>query len=497
MYRSWIPSATGRVSFSQIGEPNGSKSRKTVTHDDGLERHFFTYERRDSHDTWLSGMRAFLLERWLRKEDSRVRFAAIGRSYPTMHKGIADERGSLEGYIIFIEESSKQIAQFNSNLLELAKAYKEYKQKHPNTSGWLDKKVSADDNDQFNKRTREIVETLRGLARFSCAYKLLRDGTFTIMQPELRIERGLGNDHPTDDEIEASLRASASQAFIYFKNISHIHNHHDDGADSILGIYNLYDPAKLNLRKDEIRFVYGLAPEEEASEDDIGWRREVIYAINRKVGELESASSQEQLNAALGMLYYANTFEKVSRNKVVSRNKFWPEYQYDQQRGSITSSLNEVNAKASSTLDKNNFLLLIFGTIVGIFLSYASLLELTGIKISDFGDANEQKQLFQEAKTLVDPLLVWAATELLSKARYAFPASLLFIFWLAYRRYPNRIPYWIAPQNSYRRRFLHWIYRIGVSFLPKFILVIVLFVVMIVLILIAFIGIPLLRNMLI
>jgi|GEM_PF-4099698 len=303
MITSWIPNAFGRVSFSQIGSPNGSDKRAAANFSDGRFRYVIVRECRHTRDSILSQFRLYWLDRKVNGQSNKFNFVLLARSQHEAFSRQNELRGSIFINDLFqenyssIEDAVRGRWSTFHNSEEHAKQANDWEQ--------------AFDQIQQNVHDIEFVElksTLTEKSYLSIDFTLDRHGRVDFKIATHNIDRNLQN---SEENIKNSIIKGVFHAYLFLKDISHQHTHHSPRSDSILDVYLTYRFEELELLCIAEGQRYRLQPKAEAQINDVNWREEVLYSLHRKASSLQMKSDSENLSIARGIIKYASVFSAL------------------------------------------------------------------------------------------------------------------------------------------------------------------------------------------
>jgi hypothetical protein len=172
---------------------------------------------------------------------------------------------------------------------------------------------------------------------------------------ELRISGSLDYYHGSLEEKIRGRRIAARHAYYFIKDCAHHHHHHHPTDDQLLPLVRLSDA--------------GLS-------EDAHWRREVLWALTRVIGQFRRASGNVRRRQALGVIAYAEAFQmtlaRVRRRSTAETHIFddsLASFRFEQQQASI-----EVAKEVDNWQRQSRFSLLALS-----LASLISLLSLWGV----------------------------------------------------------------------------------------------------------------------
>ena len=267
-FRSWIPTVTGKLSFTIIGKTSWPRPCVHLNLIENQHRGIFLQERfchdflspfvglSDRQKDWLFG--------WTLSGRKKP---LIGRHFfwCTVDKGLVDEQGKLASFsgTVFIVPATKNGVQAYKKLRKRILAAK----KQP-------RKISDHiDNAKTNFREESLIE---------CSFSLSRSGEFQINGIETRSVKGFGK-----IENKEIIDRYCALAFSFLRDITHNHQHHDGENDLIVRLHE-YDPEKPNE-----------------------WKDQVYFDLFRRVIAFKRIRSPFHITNATGILAYVRAFKEL------------------------------------------------------------------------------------------------------------------------------------------------------------------------------------------
>ena len=289
-YAAWVPTITGHLSFSLIGEHLvGCATANAEDSNAPGARRVALATTRTTRDLPFTGWPVTWLLPWI-----RARYLLVAKSGPairpallkddagkTIAQTISDSYGVLRGRVICIphhEQPSgeKSAADFYSKARYLIEAFNDITPK--GTPGEIDAllKLLDAELDQAEQS---------GVCCLAAEFQLHRTGEFRLSLPLVlpqafnRAARG-----ETPNRFADLL---AHQFYYFVKEAAHRHYHHDPALDNLL-------PLKRS-----------------STADDESWRRETLWSLARNVLEVRRRDHLTDYKSAFGMLAYADAFQAL------------------------------------------------------------------------------------------------------------------------------------------------------------------------------------------
>jgi hypothetical protein len=353
-YAGWIPNVSGQISFSIIG--SGSHVEGVSSYNDMLDdvrRIIVVHQKRYSKDfpftpEWYlkrkrpnSGIDYFLFAETV-SADIPIIARETGNAMATVDHA-ENAQGALSGSIFLMLYQGQSIKRTKSDTLA-----DEVRQLIANWQGLTPTEVQAAIRKKLASEDTVELNILR--ANFA----LFRTG-------ELRIWFGatFGTRIKNDDEFARLRPQFAKQAFYFIKDIVHRHYHHDAESDQFVA---LTDIKQENLSHED---------------GEVAWRRNTLWGLARVIMQYRRAGRWHQLNKAVGVLAYAEAFQRgfaqVIRSKIYGKI-FEPidrihRYDFAQLRASIAASVEENQFRRTAAWQG---LTLALATIFSLFALWAS-----------------------------------------------------------------------------------------------------------------------------
>jgi hypothetical protein len=330
-YAAWIPTTTGHLSFSNVGLGrerffSGIFGRNSLDIDKGSsvgeETAICAFQYRPNRDIalplrWLGTCRqilglnvCFRLRRWLPTHtNSPFLLIASAAEAQTPYvipasgdqdgivKTRLDTRGAVEGRVLFVRMGVGP-KQFLQDWMAMWTLTRSIRTNEFTVSDCVSLKKSIEDHFKSARNFGEVN------------FVLYRTG-------EIRF-RSQG----VNEINESAIR----QAYYFVKDCAHVHHHHQTADDQHLPVCSVTD------------------------DDDKTWRRRVLWSLARVAGQYRREKSLVRRRQALGVLSYADSFQKtlaqIYRKAGEETFTYMPDfatYDFSHQRASIAAA-NEAEA---------------------------------------------------------------------------------------------------------------------------------------------------------
>ena len=315
LFKSWVPTVSLRLSFSEIGSTDYPKKCKTVNVYSGSERYVAIHQTRFLSDIPGFGLR-FIQESIARTQGWTGFFHFTLVAITSVHNGMNLEK--LKGKIFLSSKSqSSQGRIFKQNASALEAGLTTY----PNA---------------FTNLQRDMLTS----SEVSADFELVRSGEFAVF-----------NIKSLHSDLKEKEKWIANQIFYFVKDIAHKHQHHSPSSDTLISVHP-------------------------ADADDVTWRREVLYGLFRKVIQYKREVSQDKLFKSLGLLAYSRAFKRycdqLIEQKVLHIGPYtnFPTWQDSELESSIRSAEALSNWRISKSIKHSdtirNWSIWFFGIVIAL-----------------------------------------------------------------------------------------------------------------------------------
>jgi hypothetical protein len=282
-FRAWLPTVTGRLSFSVFGQTSHPTKAISANVADEDFRYLCITQMRDTGD-------GIIPEAGLTHEFHFVLIAC------TVDIGL-DKQTRLSGRAYIFSQSDWKN---NKNTIEAFQHhldnFRDVRHKNPDNSLLT----------FVGQRWDQIITDLNQHSIFHVGVEISRTGTTSLSYDSALITSATA---PNLTEKRNLPRALSAQIFYFLKDIGHHHQHHDRHTDTITDLHPVYDKP----------------------ESDLKWRADTLYSMYRKVIEYKRQPESLNFNDCLGLLAYSETFRKISMKelKLSKMHKNLPSYYYE------------------------------------------------------------------------------------------------------------------------------------------------------------------------
>ena len=377
-FAGWIPTITGRLSFSRFGE--AATGRSVVANLSTTPTNWiFGIQRRVSRDgpfwPWLNET---LLKRFpntdyvlfLRVSDGMLPYpkASCGDADVTEADMVLrpDDRSELAGRVYFVNGHNrvfKQMVQKGIDDVRDLAASSQYDVGNavPASGGYFERALA---------RTSEIWESLAAAARsgeevpnFGWAEVLIRrTGECRIhVAPQAlftteRIIEAQGADNAVAaweaaaDEVALEAESVAEQCFCMLRDLAHKHYHHNEAADLLTTVHTW------------------------AEAEDVKWRRETQYGLLRMAISVRRDGRADNFRQTLGLIAYADAFQKhmcswfMADHRDIKKSLLRFDYDFTSLKTSVEASLKAREIKDTNLRARLFFVFATCVTTVGLLL---------------------------------------------------------------------------------------------------------------------------------
>lgn len=287
-YAGWVPNVGSHLSFSMIGEGKGpSIARFSQAFDGRVGRFVTALQDRPTDDflvppSWIRWRRPSIAQQWLMVGSTVPVHVAAGAELnaDSPSPGELDEQGMLTGTVHVVVhqcDPCKGTIQ-RWGLEEIRTLLQSAHRRFMGSQEFTDREL-----DDLRNEVERIV-LWRAEASRSISFALMRTGELRLWYEDA---------HPVDAGEAQRRRTVARQAYFFLKDVVHHHTHHDSSSDQITPL------VQVNASEPERR-----------SSGERKWRRETAWSLSRTVEALLRTGNLDDKRQALGILAYADAFQK-------------------------------------------------------------------------------------------------------------------------------------------------------------------------------------------
>lgn len=379
MYSGWIPTVSGRLSFSIIGHANHPTPAITSNVTNGKTRYILSYQRRFLLDPLISTF-SKVIPILLRREGV-FWCVCVAQCPDSSGQYVSDLEGTL--YIFHGKKNWRGAVEKNvkhlQNILD---------NQFRNTKG---------SNEEVIKRFELLTSFLKTTSSYYCKFTLRRNGVTRLFPPQVNEIRAGA---PTGHDNENTRKAICSQLFYFLKDITHEHQHHNPNTDTLIGIY--------------------------PTDDDLAWRVSTLRILYRRIIQFKRTKISKIFYLSLGLLTYVKSFCTISDDE---GKKVPVEWNIDALTESIQIAKQKHEAEIDETRNSNGFVITFLLSIAGVVISISGLLSLAKIDL-------------QLDETLVNKFLISITILALTQPLTVIAVMMLLAYILAIRfRYIDLLDY--------------------------------------------------------
>jgi hypothetical protein len=330
-FRGWIPTVSGRLSFSVFGNTTFPSATTRANIADPDHRFFLAYQRHDLSDAIIpfiaghNGRCVLLVLAHTEDDAAGTQFYLQGRAF------------------IFFD-----LKRWESILSGQIRQHADYMELYATET-----RITL--YDHVFTRHVDLIDLCTKDASFYADIRISRRGTTDIVVPLPNATNSSVPQFPSNTiRFDNFLHRLAAQLFFFLKNIGHRHQHHEPGSDTIVDLH---------------RILNG---------DDITWRQNTLYSMYRTVIEYKRNPHFATFNNALGIIAYATTFTELcyeEKPEIEGKNILPKYYGENTVKSIVSTQAGEIRKRD----DKRRRLDILRTTLLGItalVVSYAGLVRL-------------------------------------------------------------------------------------------------------------------------
>jgi hypothetical protein len=343
-YKGWIPTASGKLSYSIIGSSKYPTPAKTANIADLDFRHIVSFQKRPLNDSAFPVLKRLLVNALFNQNGTFwFAFIAQGLNSPI------NESNEIRGTIFIFSDKDQW-----KELVPKIKKFQGYLKKFPH----LDNDTSLED--YFKDKQSNLLQGLEPNCMATIEVKLERNGVATLEYVKSKIS----NPSPMRVDIDSSISLQelvCQQAFFYLKDITHEHQHHSQKTDTMVG---------LHLIKDD--------------ESEAIWYSRTLKRLYKKVLEFKRSKDQNIYASTLGLLAYVDSFCSIAKEKLDTEEYLKiPIKNHETLKSSIKASEDQGSQKYTDRKRVVDTVRTTIFSLIGVFLSlagFANFLEIDSKK---------------------------------------------------------------------------------------------------------------------
>lgn len=336
VYKGWIPTVSGKLSFSLIGESAGNSVAVSVNRADAQDRYVISYQNRFLSDSVMPRCLSGVFN------SGSFNFVCIGKS----SNEISVENDKLSGSLLIFNDNDD----WNG-----AEIWIRHNQSRLASIDVSANKLSAKFESFFNF----LINDLQQAAAFWVNFTLARNGFVEIIIDETCNHGADKIKYPSNLVEKKRIEdTQAAQCFYFLRDMIHKHQHHSPSTDTILDLYR-------------------------SSVDDNQWICESLRVLYRKILDFKRLRKDEVYCSSIGLLTYAKSLRKISRDTFGDMAIICPglEIADDLLEESIKAVQTATNNSTQFMLRRSDVIRTTMLGILGLLLAVTNVFKLTDIPI--------------------------------------------------------------------------------------------------------------------
>jgi hypothetical protein len=271
IFRGWIPTVSGALSFSALGDANYLPRAISANRSDRHTRYLVCFRGRDCSDIVLPFKK--ILGPKLLGLQGKLWFVCIASSTSV----IAGDQDTINGRVFIFSNKTK----WNDELLPILRsAQNRLRAYQYGIDGAL--------QNYFQQTFDELIDELPSLSSFNVVFAISRKGFCEIhVEDDMKIS----NDAPRIPDIQPRrnhvTHILAAQIFFFLRDIGHRHQHHNPNTDTIVDVWP------------------------DNPEDPFEWKLQTLFSLYRKVISYKRLRERSSFASSLGVVAYADTFRGI------------------------------------------------------------------------------------------------------------------------------------------------------------------------------------------
>ncbi|NBC33813.1 MAG: hypothetical protein GVY13_14160 [Alphaproteobacteria bacterium] len=262
VYKAWIPTVTGRLSFDLIGQTSHPTHAESANISDRECRNIFVFQ--DRERVTRDAVLALPFRHFFNSEGVKW--------FVMLAKGTSENQRPIEfieGKVFFIEDISKQVSNplyctDKSSKLNINFHAKEYdslknifRSYQALLNGWVTNReirsCQLSLGELYDDVLNDLTRKLQGLCLWETDFRLDRTGELKL---ELDSNKRGACIIPLAEPFNENIISLASQSFYFLKDVSHTHQHHHETTDTLLDVYREGDEEKEIWKYFTLRALY-------------------------------------------------------------------------------------------------------------------------------------------------------------------------------------------------------------------------------------------------
>lgn len=351
-YAGWVPNVSGQLSFSIIGTSNHAQDITAFNAPsiDHIKRYVAIHQKRWTTD--FPVVRPWLLA-WL-KPQAGADYIMIAETANAAIPIIDPAQSASKGQVNHLQNAHGVLI---GNILIVPRIKDRQKQKASREFIDRIRRVIADaDDDKSDESMSEIVSMAskeRGEQGpiWQVSFALFRTG-----EARFWFKSNLGCMADDDEEMKRLLPQIPKQVFYFVRDMVHRHYHHDHESDQFVALTKVTSPGAASGPDDS----------------EVAWRRQTLWGLARVITQFRREGRWHALNKALGVIAYAEAFQRGFSNVIRSQNT---SIAFESTNAILTYDFAQIRESIKVSVDANQFsrianwqgLTLVFATIFSLF----------------------------------------------------------------------------------------------------------------------------------
>lgn len=356
-YAGWVPNVSGQLSFSIIGT-NAHAHDTTAFNapsEDHSKRFVVIHQKRWSTD--FPVLRPWLLACFI--PNAGVDYIMIAETANAEIPIIASELVKPGSAVSHFQNAHGVLA---GTILIIPRNQDRERRKAVN--GFIDKvrAVIADaDDEKSDESNTKIIDMLSTAMNDQGPIWRVSFALFRTGETRLWFDPNLGCMADDDEEMARLLPQIPKQVFYFVRDMVHRHYHHDSESDQFVALTKI--------------------SQSDASSDpnasELAWRRQTLWGLARVITQFRRAGRWDQLNKSLGVIAYAEAFQRGFATVIRSQNQ---ETVFELTNAILAYDFAQLRESIKVSVDNNQFsraanwqgLTLVFATIFSLFALWAT-----------------------------------------------------------------------------------------------------------------------------
>lgn len=335
-YRGWVPSVTGRLSFTYLGVTSHPSRCVTTNVADGSSRFLISFQKRKTLDFVVP------LLAYAQQKDGTIWCACVAET--TSHNNLPMEKLKGRLYLFHSKEAWRSA---RTKIKDAQKQLNELRH-HSYQDG------TSPLSSEALPIQGKLCSELQPITGYFVTFELMRSGSATLVYDSSAPISSCAPVIDKDNKHPFMQKVTASQLFFFLKDIAHEHQYHDPHTDTIVDIYEIYE------------------------NDDVVWRKKTLYSLYRKIIEFKRARDTGSVVKSQGTLAYAKAFKNLSNVELKGTNWEVPYYDDEALHESLDAAHRKLTYAEDANKKKSAKLTTLAFSFIGLSFALASLIRASG-----------------------------------------------------------------------------------------------------------------------